>query len=245
MGAKHVNLHFIIHQLPLYLNSKPLLILSYMNILLQNFLAIFDVEALIRYGGLLLVVLLVYGTTGLFFCFFIPTGAFIFTAGIYSATGDIPYNIYIVSAILIVASMLGNFTGYWFGLKTGPLLYNRKDTWFFKKQHLATAKSFYEKYGWLALTMGLFLPVIRTFAPIVAGIVKLERKRFFLLTFLGSVLWILSFALAGFAIGKIPVLKPWLNYFVIGFLVVVTIPLIIWVLRELKHLKEEAKNKVS
>lgn len=213
-----------------------------MNFIFHNLLAIFDVEALIRYGGLLLVCLIVFGTTGLFFCFFIPTGAFTFTAGIYTATGDIPYTIYIVCSLLVVASMLGNIIGYWFGKKAGPLLYKRKDSRFFKKQHLATAKSFYEKYGWLALTMGLFLPVIRTFSPIVSGIIKLDFRRFLLLTFLGSLLWILSFTLAGYAIGKIPALKPWLNYVVIGFLVLVTIPLIIWVKRELKRLQKINKE---
>lgn len=212
---------------------------------LNNLLSVFDAEALIRYGGLLLVFLVVYGTTGLFFCFFIPTGAFIFTAGIYSATGDIPYNIYVVCSLLVVASVIGNITGYWFGLKAGPLLYKRKDSRFFKKQHLATAKSFYEKYGWLALTMGLYLPVIRTFAPIVAGIIKLDFKRFFLLVSLGSVLWIASFTLAGYAIGKIPALKPWLNYFVIGFLLLVTVPLIIWVSKELRALQKANKEKTE
>jgi len=216
-----------------------------MNFITNNFLAIFDVEALIRYGGLLLVCLIVFGTTGLFFCFFIPTGAFTFTAGIYTATGDIPYNIYAVCSLLIVTSMLGNITGYWFGMKAGPLLYKREDSRFFKKQHLTTAKSFYEKYGWLAITMGLFLPVIRTFSPIVSGIIKLEFRRFLVLIFLGSLLWILSFTLAGYAIGKIPALKPWLNYVVIGFIILVTIPLIIWVRKELKRLQKVNNKNIS
>ncbi len=214
-----------------------------MSLIANNLLTIFDVEALIRYGGLLLVCMIVFGTTGLFFCFFIPTGAFTFTAGIYTATGDIPYNIYIVCSLLIGASMLGNIIGYWFGKKTGPLLYKREDSRFFKKQHLATAKSFYEKYSWLALTMGLFLPVIRTFSPIVSGIIRLEFRRFLLLTFLGSVLWILSFTLAGYAIGKIPALKPWLHYVVIGFIIIVTIPLIIWVRKELRRLQKTNNEK--
>ena len=216
-----------------------------MSFISNNFLDIFDVEALIRYGGLLLVCLIVFGTTGLFFCFFIPTGAFIFTAGLYTATGDIPYNIYAVCSLLIVTSMLGNITGYWFGMKAGPLLYKREDSRFFKKQHLTTAKSFYEKYGWLAITMGLFLPVIRTFSPIVSGIIKLEFRRFLVLTFLGSLLWVLSFTLAGYAIGKIPALKPWLNYVVIGFIILVTIPLIIWVRKELKRLQKVNNKNIS
>jgi membrane-associated protein len=201
------------------------------------------VDSLIRYGGLLLIFLVVYGTTGLFFCFFIPTGAFLFTAGIFTATGGLKYDIITVCGLLTFASVLGNLTGYWFGWKTGPLLYRRKDTKFYKKKHLTTAASFYEKYGWMALTLGLYLPVIRTFAPIVAGIVKLKFRRFLLLTFIGSVVWIASFVLTGYFIGRVPALKSGLNYFILAFILIVTIPLIIWVSKELRKMRKENKMK--
>ena len=206
-------------------------------------LAIFDVDSLIRYGGLLLVILVVYGSTGLFFCFFIPTGAFLFAAGIFVATGGLEYNIISVCMLLISASVSGNLTGYWFGWKAGSLLYKKKDTRFYKKRHLTTAGLFYEKYGWMALTLGLYLPIIRTFAPIVAGIVRLKFRRFIFLTISGSVVWILSFVLAGYFIGLIPSLKPQLKYFVFAFMLVVTSPLIIWVIRELKRLRKKDKMK--
>ena len=211
--------------------------------ILQSLLIIFDPESLISHGGLLIVFLLVYASTGLFFCFFIPTGAILFTAGIYTATGGLQYDIFTVCGLLILASILGNLTGYWFGWKTGPLLYSRKDSRFFKKQHLKTAETFYNKYGWLALTVGLYLPIIRTFASIVAGIVRLNFHRFILLTITGSVVWILSFVLAGYFIGSRPFLKPWLNYIVIGFILVVTIPLIIWMIKELRKMRKENKEK--
>ena len=89
---------------------------------LQSLLRILDPESLINHGGLLIVFLLVYASTGLFFCFFIPTGAILFTAGIYTATGGPQYDIFTVCSLLILASILGNLTGYWFGWKTGPLL---------------------------------------------------------------------------------------------------------------------------
>lgn len=206
-------------------------------------LSIFDVELLIRNGGLLLIFLLVFGSTGLFFCFFIPTGALLFTTGIFAATGGLHYDFFSICILLILASILGNLTGYWFGWKTGPLLYKRKDSRFFKKQHLTTAETFYNKYGWLALTVGLYLPIIRTFASIVAGMVRLNSRRFFLLTFAGSVVWILSFVSAGYFIGSRPFLKPWLNYIVIGFILIVTIPVIIWLFKELKRMRKENKNE--
>ncbi len=215
---------------------------SLMDIYYQ-LLSIFDVESLIRNGGLLAVFLVVYGTTGLFFCFFIPVGAFLFTAGIFIATSGLGYDLFTCCTILILASILGNLTGYWFGWKAGPMLYNRKDSRFFRKRHLTTADSFYKKYGWLALTLGLYLPIIRTFAPIVAGIIKLNFRRFILLTFLGSVLWITSFVSAGYFIGSRPFLKPWLKYIVIAFILAVTIPLIIWTAKELRKMRRENEKK--
>ena len=206
-------------------------------------LSIFDIESLIRNGGLLAVFLLVYGTTGLFFCFFIPVGAVLFTAGIFIATGGLGYDIYTVCSLLILASVLGNLTGYWFGWKAGPLLYKRKDSRFFKKQHLTTADSFYKKYGWLALTLGLYLPIIRTFASIVAGIVRLNFRKFILLVFSGSVVWIVSFVSAGYFIGSRPFLRPWLKYIVIAFILAVTIPLVIWISKELKKMRKENEKK--
>ena len=211
--------------------------------MLVHFLSIFDVEALIRYGGLLLVFLLIYGSTGLFFCFFIPTGAVLFTTGIFIATGGLQYDIFSACGLLILASVLGNLTGYWFGWKAGPLLYKRKDSRFFKKQHLTTAESFYNKYGWLALTVGLYLPIIRTFASVVAGMVRLHFRRFILLTVTGSVVWILSFVSAGYFIGSRPFLKPWLNYIVIGFILIVTIPLVIWLFKELRRMRKGNMEK--
>lgn len=207
--------------------------------LLENLASIFDVESLIRYGGMLLVFLVVYGTTGLFFCFFIPTGALLFAAGIFTATGVLHYHISVVCGLLILASVLGNLTGYWFGRRVGPLLYNREDSRFFKKQHLTAAESFYNKYGWLALTLGLYLPIIRTFVSIVAGIIRLKFRRFIVLTFLGSVIWIVSFVLVGYFVGLAPFLKDWLNYIVLLFILIVTVPLIIWVTKELRRTKEE------
>ena len=199
-----------------------------------GFLFIFDMETIIRDGGLLAVWLIVYASTGLFFCFFLPVGAVLFAAGVLAATGGLPYDIFTVCSFLILASITGNLTGYWFGRKTGPLLYRRKDSRFFKQRHLKAAELFYEKYGWLALTLGLYLPIIRTFAPIVAGIVRQNQHRFILLTVSGSVVWILSFVLAGYFIGGWPVLKPWLKYIVIVFILIVTVPLLIRIIKEFR-----------
>jgi len=190
----------------------------------------FDAESLINYGGLLLLFLAVYGQTGLFFCFFLPSGGLLFTAGVLIATGSFDHTLFTVCSLLIIAAILGNITGYWFGRKTGPLLSQRKDGGFFRQQHLQAATNFYRKYGAFALAAGLFLPLIRTFAPIVAGMIR----RFLLFTTIGAICWIVSFVMGGYLIGSLPFLKPYLKYIVIGIIVLVTIPIVIRIVQEFR-----------
>lgn len=203
-------------------------------VIFTNLLLFLDTESLIRYGGLLLILLVVYGNTGLFFLFFLPAGAVLFSAGVLTAAGDLHYSIFTVCSLLIIAAVLGSVTGYLFGRKAGPSLYRRKDSRFFRRQYLFTAESFYKKYGWLALTLGLYIPVVRTFAPVVAGMVRMNFRRFIFLAFTGAVIWVISFVLAGYYIGKAPFLMPWLKYIVIAFILIVTIPLLVRTIREMK-----------
>jgi membrane-associated protein len=211
------------------------------SIYVNNFLLFLDAESLIRYGGLLLACLIVYGSTGLFFCFFLPSGAVLFTAGIFTATGDLPQNLFTVCSLLILSSFAGSISGYAFGWKAGKLLYKRDDSKFFRRKHLIAAESFYKKYGNIALSAGFYLPIIRTFAAVVAGMIRLNFRRFALLTFIGSVAWVLGFVLAGYFIGSRPFLKPWLKYIVIGFILLVTIPLIIKTVMAIKKHGKEKK----
>jgi membrane-associated protein len=199
------------------------------------FLSVFDAESLVRYGGLLLVCLTVYAQVGLFFCFFVPSGVFMFTAGVFAAAGVLHTPVIVVCILLILAAQLGNLTGYWFGKKTGPMLYNRKDSKLFKQQYLRAAQIFYEKYGGTALMFGLFFPIVRTFAPIVAGMVKMDLKKFLLYTFIGSACWILGFVLAGYFMARMPFLKPFLKYIVAGVIIFVTIPLVTRIIKQLKQ----------
>lgn len=196
-----------------------------------NLLSIIDIEALIRYGGLLIMCIVIYASHGLFFCFFLPTGGVLFTGGVLIATGALPYNLLTVCSLLILAAVLGNGTGYWFGRQAGPSLYRRKDSRFFRRQYLEAAEEFYRKYGRLALLVAFFLPVIRTFAPIVAGMIRMNFRRFILPSFAGAVLWVVSFTGAGYFIGSRPLLRPWLKYIVIGIIVCVTIPILFKIIK--------------
>ncbi|MBO9730765.1 MAG: VTT domain-containing protein [Chitinophaga sp.] len=193
-----------------------------------------DAVSLLNYGGLLFLFLVVFAQTGLFFCFFLPSGGFMFTAGVLAATGSLHYNVILVCAVAAAGAVVGSITGYVFGRKTGPLLANRPDSRFFRKQYLVSAEQFYHKYGAIALTAGVFLPLIRTFAPIVGGMIRLDFRRFLLLVTLGSIGYALSFVLAGYLIGAMPFLKPYLKYFITIIIVVVTIPVVIKIVREFK-----------
>lgn len=166
---------------------------------------------IIEYGGLYLLLLVVFAETGLFVGFFFPGDSLLFAAGIYMddlarelfkipATDSVGFGFAHISIILmvIVASVLGNIVGYWFGRKTGPLLYERRETWIFKRKHLVRATDFYNQYGKGTIFLAKFLPIIRTFAPIVAGIVKMERAPFMLFNLIGSLCWVSSMMLGGY-----------------------------------------------
>lgn len=197
----------------------------------------FDAEALIQFGGLLVILLAIYAQTGLFFFFFLPSGAPLFMAGVLIANGSFNHSLFTLCAMGTLASLLGNITGYAIGYKTGPLLYRRPDSGFFKKQYLTAAENFYNKYGTWALSMGVFFPLTRTFGPLVAGIIQLKFSRVVLFTFLGSLGWILSFAVAGYLIGSMPFLRPYLNYVVAGIIIFVTVPVVINIIRGFKRKK--------
>lgn len=173
---------------------------------LQNF-----IDWIIDYGGLYILLLVVFAETGLFVGFFFPGDSLLFAAGVFldkisnkfvGLPQDAPTQFgwpHVTIIILItIASILGNIVGYWFGRKTGPLLYERKETLLFRKKHLTRAKAFYDKYGKGTIFLAKFLPIIRTFAPIVAGMVKMNRSVFMAFNIIGSVCWVAIMILSGY-----------------------------------------------
>lgn len=193
---------------------------------LQHFI---DPEKLLKEGGFYVVIFVIFAETGLFFGFFLPGDYLLFLAGMFVATGRLDVNIFTLIVGLFIAAVAGNFTGYWFGRKTGPVLYSRKDTFFFKKRYLLAAEKYYRKQGAFALIMGRFVPIVRTFAPIFAGVVKLDIKKFALYNILGAILWIASLTLLGYFLGRrfAQQIEEYLVYIIIGFIIITTIPLII------------------
>lgn len=167
---------------------------------------------IIDYGGFYILLLVVFAETGLFIGFLFPGDSLLFAAGVYMNkltnelfNDNIPeganvpaYQWLTIVVLVILASVLGNFAGYWFGKKTGPLLFEKRDTWLFKRKHLIRAKDFYERYGKGTIFLAKFLPIIRTFAPIVAGVVKMNWAHFIFYNIVGSICWVSSMMLGGY-----------------------------------------------
>ncbi|MCS6991465.1 MAG: VTT domain-containing protein [Chitinophagales bacterium] len=199
--------------------------------------ALFNPEELLRMGGFALLLLMIFAETGIFFCFFFPGDSLVFTAGVLTATGDLHDNVWVVVISMIVAAILGNITGYLFGRTVGMSAYTRKESWFFKREYLVMADNFYKKYGGLALIGGRFFPIIRTFAPIVAGIIRVDFKIFLFYTIIGAVVWIVPLVLAGYYLGKIPFVEQNLGWIILFLVIVITSPVILRLIRISRSVK--------
>lgn len=195
----------------------------------------------IEHGGLWLILFVVYAETGLFAGFFLPGDSLLFVAGIYSsnianefiATGNEYLDLLQLIALISFAGILGNTTGYWFGKKVGPTMYHWKENFFFKKRFLVQAHDFYEKHGGGAIVIARFIPIIRTFAPIVAGIVQMDGKKFSFYNIIGCVAWVSSMLIGGHFLQKWILaqfgfdLKQHLEIIVLGIVFVTTAPVIV------------------
>lgn len=165
------------------------------------FRTLYNVEAVIAWGGLFVVCAFVYVETGLFFGFFLPGDSLLVTAGIFASQGKI--NLVLLLILGTICAFAGDQTGYWIGRKAGQALYKREDSLFFKKKHLMKAHDFYEKYGPITIVLARFVPIVRTFAPAVAGAAEMNYKKFIFYNFFGGSLWIFSMSLIGYFLGRI------------------------------------------
>lgn len=169
-------------------------------------------EFYIQMGGFWLILFIIFAETGLFVGFFLPGDSLLFVSGIYAveimketfgSTGNDFLDTTMLATAVAFAAIVGNEVGYWFGLKAGPALYKREDSFLFKKKYLFQAHDFFESHGALAVIMARFLPVVRTFTPIVAGIVKMDKKRFFIDNVIGAFLWSFILIFAGHYLDKL------------------------------------------
>jgi membrane-associated protein len=198
--------------------------------------------------GLLVILFIIFAETGLFAGFFLPGDSLLFLAGIYSellmrqiSVGNDFANVVLLSTLVSLAGIFGNMVGYWFGVKGGTYLYNKEDTFWFKEKYLLQSRDFFDKYGGKAIIFARFLPIFRTFAPIVAGIASMDKKKFMFNNILGSVLWSFSMILSGHYLSDLFKnqlgidLKAHIEYIVIIIVLITTVP-VLW-----KLLKKRVK----
>jgi len=185
-------------------------------------------ESIILYGGLALLLFVIFAETGLMVGFFLPGDSLVFISGLLCGTKPELLGIEIYTLILSMsgAAIIGNITGYYFGKKVGPSLFTKDDNIIFKKRYLEMTRAFYDRHGGKSLVLGRFLPIIRTFAPILAGVIKMDFKIFMIYNVLGALLWIPSLALLGFFLGEIIWVQENLEWIVIGLIIITLIPVI-------------------
>jgi len=158
-----------------------------------------DVETLVRAGGLTAMTAIVFAETGLMVGFFLPGDSLLVTAGVFAAAGQL--DIVWLNALLITAAIVGDTVGYWIGRKAGPALFNRPRSRFFNPAHLRRAHDFYEKHGGKTIILARFMPIVRTFAPVVAGMGRMAYRRFVAFNVFGGALWVLSMTFIGYYLG--------------------------------------------
>lgn len=175
------------------------------------------------YPGLTLIVFLETGAL----IFFLPGDSLLFMAGLYAGKGDL--NLLLLQVLLIPAAVLGDATSYFIGSRTGPAIFNRPESRFFKPKHMLAAKAFYEKHGGKAIILARFMPLVRTFVPVVAGVAQMKYRRFASFNIIGAVAWVTSMTVGGYFLGQFEFVKKRIELIVVGIIFVSILPgLIAW-----------------
>ena len=178
---------------------------------------------------------MIFAETGLFIGFFLPGDSLVFISGLICATNNdyLGVGIFTLIFCMSIAAITGNIAGYWFGRKVGAKLFKKEDSFLFKRRHLLATKSFYEKHGGKTIILGRFLPIIRTFAPILAGVIQIDFKKFMIYNIIGAFAWISSITSIGYFLGqRFPGIKDYLGWIIIGLIIITTIPVILTYIKE-------------
>lgn len=202
-----------------------------MEFLWDLFHRIYDVESLVRVGGLAGLAAIVFIETGLLVGFFLPGDSLLVTAGLFAARGDL--NVVYLILVLSLAAIVGDTVGYNIGARTGPKLFSRPDSLLFNRKHLISTREFYERHGPFTIVIARFVPIIRTFAPVVAGIGAMEYRRFLAYNVVGAIGWVLVTVLGGYFLGQmVPNIHDHLHKVIAIVIVLSLLPAIIKVARE-------------
>ncbi|MDP2668587.1 MAG: VTT domain-containing protein [bacterium] len=198
-----------------------------------------DLISLVKAVGYLGLFFIVFAESGLFIGFFLPGDSLLFTAGFLTSQGYL--NIWILAPLMFIGAVLGDNFGYAFGKKVGPALFNKEDSLLFHKDHLVKANNFYAKYGPKTVVMARFLPIVRTFAPILAGVGKMEYKTFFFYNILGGALWSLGITWLGYILGSVvPNIDKYLLPIILAIIFVSFLPTVYHVIKKREYLGPKA-----
>jgi membrane-associated protein len=178
---------------------------------------------------------IIFAETGLVVTPFLPGDSILFVAGAVVASADL--NVHLLVGLLIFAAVLGDSVNYAIGNYIGPRVFHKPDSRWFKQEHLRRTQAFYDKYGGVTIIIGRFVPIIRTFAPFLAGVAGMSYRRFFAFNVIGGIVWVASLVYAGYAFGNIPIVKDNLTFIVIGIVAVSLIPVAATFLKERKARK--------
>lgn len=214
-----------------------------MDQLIEFFKTIMTPEKVINWGGLTALIAIVFAETGLLVGFFLPGDSLLLTAGLLVSQDIFKVNIFTLNITLILAAVIGDTVGYWFGRKTGHRIFSKEDSKFFKKKYLLKAQEFYERHGGKAIIYARFVPFARTFAPILAGVGKMNYTKFVTYNIVGGVVWVVSMTLLGYFFGQIPIVKNNFEKVVIAVILLSVLPIIIGYFKERKRMKQEEAAK--
>jgi membrane-associated protein len=208
------------------------------------FRLLLDAEEIIKTGGLLLILLIVYLETGVLVFFFLPGDYLLFLAGLFAASGLLNVGPWTLFLLILLAAVLGYYTGFFFGRRVGEALYQRPDTRFFKKKYLKQAEYYFKKYGNNALIISRFLPVVRTFMPVLAGIVQIEIRHFHFANIVGGALWSGLMVLGGYFLGlKFPSIINYVEYIILGFIAISSVTVVWqWIILRVHHISPDGHS---
>ena len=173
-----------------------------MDTLIELFNRLRDVKALVQWGGYVGLTFIIFAETGLLVGFFLPGDSLLVTAGLFASQPEYGLNIWALGGLLTVASILGNAVGYWIGQMSGPRLFKREASLLFKPRYLKQAHDFYERHGGKTVVIARFMPIVRTFVPVVAGAAGMPYSRYTMYNVTGGILWIWSMLFIGYFLGR-------------------------------------------
>jgi membrane-associated protein len=190
-------------------------------------------ETIIHIGGVALLLTVVFFETGIFFGFFLPGDSLLFTAGIMCGGPYLTLPPSKLIPLLVLAAAMGTAAGFFFGRWAGDFFSHRKENFFYRKKYVDITQEYFQKYGMMAFVFGRFIPIVRTFLPILAGIARIDIKKFWFYNLLGATLWVVSVVMAGFWLGKlIPGLSEYIGLIALIMIFISTLPLVIAFVRK-------------